>query len=102
MIDAFIFELSKCAKPAIRSRMVAVLRNVDQDLARSVVDGLGLAELTAAAEEAKVNVELVASAVGGVEASDGHRVSADAVVAASRRIRQPSRARTCLATSGAN
>ena len=108
--------------------MVAALRNVDQDLARSVADGLGLAklpgalpparkpvpdlaaspalsilangpdsfagrklgilvthgadaaklaELTAAAEEAKVNVELVAPAVGGVEASDGHRVAAD-------------------------
>ena len=118
IIDAFVFELSKCDKPAIRSRMVAALRNVDQDLARSVADGLGLAklpdalaparkpvrdlaaspalsilangpdsfagrklgilvtdgadaaklaELTAAAEEAKVNVELVAPAVGGVE-----------------------------------
>ncbi len=123
-----MFELSKCGKTAIRSRMVAALRNVDEDLARSVADGLGLAELpdalpparepvrdlaaspalsilangpdsfagrklgilvtdgadaaklaelTAAAEEAKVNVELVAPAVGGVETSDGHRVPAD-------------------------
>jgi catalase len=128
IIDAFVFELSKCDKPTIRTRMVAALRNVDQDLARSVADGLGLAklpgalpparkpvrdlaaspalsilangpdsfagrklgilvthgadaaklaELTAAAEEAGVNVELVAPAVGGVEASDGHRVPAD-------------------------
>jgi catalase len=127
IIDAFVFELSKCGKTAIRSRMVAALRNVDEDLARSVAGGLGLAELpdalpsarrpvrdlaaspalsilsngpdsfagrklgilvtegadaaklaelTAAAEEAKVNVELVASAVGGVETSDGHRVQA--------------------------
>jgi catalase len=127
IIDAFVFELSKCGKTAIRSRMVAALRNVDEDLARSVAGGLGLAELpdalpsarepvrdlaaspalsilangpdsfagrklgilvtegadaaklaelTAAAEEAKVNVELVASAVGGVETSDGHRVPA--------------------------
>jgi len=30
-----------------------------------------------AGEEAKVTVELVAPAVGGVEASDGHRVPAD-------------------------
>jgi catalase len=125
IIDAFVFELSKCGKTAIRCRMVAALRNVDEDLARSVAGGLGLAELpdalpsarepvrdlaaspalsilsngpdsfagrklgilvtegadaaklaelTAAAEEAKVNVELVASAVGGVETSDGHRV----------------------------
>ena len=123
--DAFVFELSKCGKTAIRSRMVAALRNVDEDLARSVADGLGLAELpdalpparepvrdlaaspalsilangpdsfagrklgilvtdgadaaklASAAEEAKVNVELVAPAVGGIEASDGHRVPAD-------------------------
>ena len=123
--DAFVFELSKCGKTAIRSRMVAALRNVDEDLARSVADGLGLAKLpdalpparepvrdlaaspalsilsngpdsfagrklgilvtdgadaaklASAAEEAKVNVELVAPAVGGIEASDGHRVAAD-------------------------
>jgi catalase len=128
IIDAFTFELSKVGKPAIRTRMVAALRNVDQDLARSVANGLGLAELpdalpparepitdlaaspalsilangpdsflgrklgilvtdgadaaklaelTTAAEEAEVTVELVAPAVGGVEASDGHRVPAD-------------------------
>ena len=113
--DAFVFELSKCGKTAIRSRMVAALRNVDEDLARSVADGLGLAELpdalpparepvrdlaaspalsilangpdsfagrklgilvtdgadtaklASAAEEAKVNVELVAPAVGGID-----------------------------------
>jgi catalase len=45
LIDAFVFELSKCDRPAIRTRMVAGLRNVDEDLARSVADGLGLAEL---------------------------------------------------------
>ncbi|HLH59985.1 MAG TPA: catalase [Streptosporangiaceae bacterium] len=45
IIDAFVFELSKCDKVAIRSRMVAGLRNVHEDLARSVADGLGLAEL---------------------------------------------------------
>ena len=108
--------------------MVAALRNVDGDLARSVADGLGLpelpdalpaareavtdlaespalsilangpdsfasrklgilvtdgvdaaklTELTAAAEQANVKVELIAPAVGGVEASDGHQVAAD-------------------------
>src|SRR5579863_7009816 len=128
IIDAFTFELSKCERPAIRTRMVAALRNVDGDLARSVADGLGLpelpdalpaarepvtdlaaspalsilangpdsfagrklgilvtdgadaaklAELTQAAEQANVNVELVAPTVGGVQASDGKLVPAD-------------------------
>src|SRR5487761_2096478 len=126
IIDAFTFELSKCGRVAIRTRMVAALRNVDQDLARSVAGGLGLtelpdalpparepvrdlaaspalsilangpdsfagrklgilvtegadaaklAELITAAEQAGVKVELVAPAVGGVQASDGHRVA---------------------------
>jgi catalase len=128
IIDAFTFELSKCDRMAIRTRMVAALRNVHEDLARSVADGLGLpelpdplpaarepitdlaaspalsilangpgsfagrklgilvsdgveagklAELTSAAEQAQVNVEIVAPVVGGVEASDGQRVPAD-------------------------
>ena len=45
IIDAFTFELSKCDREAIRTRMVAALGNVDEDLARSVADGLGLPEL---------------------------------------------------------
>jgi catalase len=43
--DAFVFELSKCDRADIRARMVAGLRNVDEDLARAVADGLGLADL---------------------------------------------------------
>jgi catalase len=43
--EAFTFELSKCDKIEIRSRMVAGLRNVDENLARQIADGLGLAEL---------------------------------------------------------
>ncbi len=128
IIDAFVFELSKCERIAVRTRMVAALRNVDEDLAGSVAGGLGLpelpdalpaarepvrdlagspalsilangpdsfagrklgilvtdgadaaklAELTSAAEQAKVTVELIAPAVGGVETSDGHSVPAD-------------------------
>ena len=128
IIDAFVFELSKCGRIAIRTRMVAALRNVDEDLAGSVAGGLGLAELPdalpaarepvrdlaaspalsilangpdsfagrkigilvtdgvdaaklaeliTAAEQAGVNVELVAPAVGGVEGSDGQRIPAD-------------------------
>ncbi len=42
---AFTFELSKCERPEIRERMVAGLRNVDDDLARSVADNLGLERL---------------------------------------------------------
>ncbi len=45
IIDAFVFELSKCERVTIRRRMVAGLRNVDDDLARAVADGLGLSEL---------------------------------------------------------
>ena len=42
IIDAFVFELSKCDRSDIRTRMVAGLVNVHEDLARAVVDGLGL------------------------------------------------------------
>jgi catalase len=51
--DAFTFELSKCARAEIRTRMVAGLRNVDEDLAAAVAEGLGLRELPAAAEPAR-------------------------------------------------
>ncbi|HSZ40165.1 MAG TPA: catalase [Trebonia sp.] len=47
IVEAFTFELSKCDTPAIRSRMVAGLRNVDEDLATSVAAGLGLREMPA-------------------------------------------------------
>jgi catalase len=43
--DAFTFELSKCDRADIRARMVAGLRNVDEDLARQIADGLGLDDL---------------------------------------------------------
>ena len=133
--------------------MVAALRNVDEDLARSVADGLGLpelpealpaarepltdlagspalsilangpdsfagrklgilvtdgvdaaklAELTEAAEQANVNVELIAPAVGGIEASDGQRVRPARRSTAALRCfttrsscSRPSRARRC-------
>jgi catalase len=45
IIDAFTFELSKCDNVAVRTRMVAGLRNVHEDLARAIADGLGLATL---------------------------------------------------------
>jgi catalase len=43
--DALTFELSKVETPRIRERMVAHLRNVDEDLAAKVADGLGLTGL---------------------------------------------------------
>jgi catalase len=126
--EAFVFELSKVERLEIRERIVASLRNVDDDLARAVAGGLGLerlpralpaarkpvldlppspalsilanppetfagrklgvllsdgadakilAGLRAAAAEEGANVELVAPAIGGIEASDGERVVAD-------------------------
>jgi catalase len=42
---AFTFELSKCDEERIRLRMLAGLRNVHEDLAQAVADGLGLTEL---------------------------------------------------------
>ncbi len=43
--NAFTFELSKVERAEIRERMVGHLRNVDDDLAQQVADGLGLAKL---------------------------------------------------------
>jgi catalase len=51
--DAFTFELSKVIREEIRTRMVAGLRNVDEDLAATVAEGLGLRELPPAAEPAR-------------------------------------------------
>ena len=53
IVDAFVFELSKCDELRVRNRMVAQLRNVDEDLAHRVADGLGLPELPAAAPAAR-------------------------------------------------
>ena len=51
--EAFTFELSKCVREEIRTRMVAGLRNVDEELAVHVAEGLGLPELPAPAEPAR-------------------------------------------------
>jgi catalase len=128
IIDAFVFELSKCDREQIRIRMVAGLRNVDEALARAVAEGLGLPELPepipparepvtdlepsaalsilangpdsfagrkigvlvssgveaatleglrSAAGQQKVNVEIVAPTVGGIDVGNGARVAAD-------------------------
>ncbi|MGZ9187663.1 MAG: catalase [Candidatus Binatia bacterium] len=53
IVDAFVFELSKVEKLAIRERMVAQLLNVHPDLAKKVADGLGLKEMPKAADAVK-------------------------------------------------
>jgi catalase len=43
--NAFRFELSRVQTPAVRERMIAGLRNVDEDLAQKVAEGLGVRKL---------------------------------------------------------
>ena len=43
ILRAFRFELTKVQTPAIRERVVAMLRNVDEDLAATLADDLGMA-----------------------------------------------------------
>jgi catalase len=56
--EAFTFELSKCERADIRTRVVAGLRVVDADLAATVAEGLGLQELPAAVESARAPADL--------------------------------------------
>lgn len=42
IVDALVFELSKVENPAIRSRVVSHLPNIDEKLAKRVAEGLGL------------------------------------------------------------
>ncbi len=42
IVKAYTFELSKCENPDVRSRMLAHLRNVHDDLATGVAEGLGM------------------------------------------------------------
>jgi len=55
---ALVFELSKVETPAIRARMVAHLRNIDEALANTVADGLRLKEFPAAMEPARRPIDL--------------------------------------------
>lgn len=45
ILAALVFELSKCTEPAIRTRMVAHLMNIDKGLAQDAADRLGIAEM---------------------------------------------------------
>ena len=56
--DAIVFELSKVDTAAIRHRVVASLRNVDDDLARHVADGLGMDQLPDRLEPARAPIDV--------------------------------------------
>jgi catalase len=56
IVNGFVFELSKVESVAIRERMVANLRNVDETFAARVSDGLGLAALPAASAPARAPI----------------------------------------------
>ena len=59
--DALVFELSKVERVDIRARAVSHLRNIDEGLAATVADGLGL-DLPDPAKAAKPTLELPPSA----------------------------------------
>jgi len=59
--EAFTFELSKVEREEIRIRIVAALRNVDETLAATVAEGLGLPELPPASEPARAPVSDLAA-----------------------------------------
>ena len=52
MADALVFELSKVERADIRARVVAHLRNIDEELAKAVKEGLGLPTMPKAADAA--------------------------------------------------
>ena len=72
---AFRFELTKVQVPRVRERVVAQLRNVAEELARAVADGLGMTELPdALAERAEARTaarESLVEALVAVGASRG-------------------------------
>jgi catalase len=54
---ALTFELSKVETPRIRARIVSHLLNIDNDLAKSVADGLRLKEMPAPADAARPTLQ---------------------------------------------
>ncbi len=52
IVDALVFELSKCEFPQIRSRIVSHLLNIDDELAAEVAEGLGINAMPAPATAA--------------------------------------------------
>ena len=66
--DALVFELSKVDRVDIRTRAVSHLRNIDEDLAATVADGLGL-DLPDAAKAAKPTLDLPTSSALSIVAN---------------------------------
>lgn len=66
--DALVFELSKVDRVDIRARAVSHLRNIDEDLAATVADGLGL-DLPDAAKAAKPTLDLPTSSALSIVAN---------------------------------
>ena len=56
--SAIVFELAKVEDDPVRERSVAQLRNIDEDLAKRVADGLGMAALPPAAPAAAETLDL--------------------------------------------
>ena len=56
--DAFVFELSKCERSDIQARYVGHLRNIDEALAQSVFEMLGLSEMPPAAVPQRAPIDL--------------------------------------------
>ena len=56
--SAIVFELAKVEDDPVRERSVAQLRNIDEDLAKRVADGLGMATLPPAAPAAAETLDL--------------------------------------------
>jgi catalase len=61
VIDAFVFELSKCERPGIGQRIVAGLRNVHQDLASAVAAGRKIGVLVTDGIDAADGTQALAS-----------------------------------------
>ncbi|HXT53612.1 MAG TPA: catalase [Candidatus Eisenbacteria bacterium] len=78
---ALVFELSKCETPAIRSRMVSHLLNIDEPLAKEVAGGLGLKEMPKPADAARPSKDLKPSPalsiqINGPKSFKGRKVGA--------------------------
>ena len=81
LANALVFELSKVETPAIRSRMVAHLLNIDDRLAKQVADGLGLKQMPQAATAARPTKDMKPSPalsiqLNGPQSFKGRKVGA--------------------------
>ncbi|GAB2681350.1 catalase [Nocardia goodfellowii] len=68
---AYTFELGKCYEKAIKERAVTVLREIDEQLARTVATGLGVQLPSSATTETKVVVSPALSQLGQRWPTDG-------------------------------